>query len=428
MAIPELIKFREKYPQYSDISDSDLANKLAQKYSAYKDLPEKLSSFQGGATSPANVQAQQSQKQAEFNAGPIAMTGQAVKSVAEPAGVMANSAMFGVPGVTSELLSGGKLVNPLTHGLRMTEGGTNVFEGKDMSSGQQLAAGLAGAVAPAGAIGKIAGKAIGEIPVIKSMVKYSKPSNQVKLAEEVQNGLMSQKRAVIDKYGKEYESIVGKSQNKVDLSPAVKNFVDEAQSLMQNPEFSQQVAAKNPQAMRIFDMTDKISKAQGLDSISAKEADNLSKYIRNLPSIKSKLNQAGKQGWHTVQWTNEDRMFLGLADDIKGSVIQAHPELGALNKDYGQFMNSYKNIAPDFKIGTTINKLKNYGQLDPQKQALFENIMPKTTVARIKQFEQADKTVKMLQELGLRIGKGAAYGLGGAAVGGAAVEAYKNFN
>lgn len=43
MAIPELDKFREKYPAYNDMSDADLANSLASKYpDAYGDLPTKL--------------------------------------------------------------------------------------------------------------------------------------------------------------------------------------------------------------------------------------------------------------------------------------------------------------------------------------------------------------------------------------------------
>jgi len=43
MNIPELIKFREKFPQYADMDDSTLATKLAEKYpSAYSDLPAKI--------------------------------------------------------------------------------------------------------------------------------------------------------------------------------------------------------------------------------------------------------------------------------------------------------------------------------------------------------------------------------------------------
>lgn len=42
MPIPELIKFRQKYPQYEDMDDLDLAGRLASKYSEYSDLPDKV--------------------------------------------------------------------------------------------------------------------------------------------------------------------------------------------------------------------------------------------------------------------------------------------------------------------------------------------------------------------------------------------------
>lgn len=42
MAIPELAKFRAKYPQYGDIDDVALAGKLASKYPQYADLAEKV--------------------------------------------------------------------------------------------------------------------------------------------------------------------------------------------------------------------------------------------------------------------------------------------------------------------------------------------------------------------------------------------------
>lgn len=254
-------------------------------------------------------------------------------------------------------------------------------------------------------------KALGlPLESISNVVKFSKPKAQADLAESVQNTLMSQKRSVIDKYGKEYSDIVGNSDKSINLNVPIKNFVDESQSLMQNPEFSQQIAAKNPQANRIMDMVQKVTEAKVPDEISAKEADKLSRYIKNLPSIKTKLNQGSKYGFHTVQWTNEDRMLIGLADDIKGSVIEAHPELADLNKEYGNFMNSYKKIAPDFKIGSTIKNLKNYSQMDPQKRLMFENIMPRDTVDKIKSFDMADKTASLLKKIG--IGAATAAGMG----------------
>ena len=44
MPIQELYNFRKKYPQYDDLSDEDIVNRLTQKYpEAYSNLPEKLS-------------------------------------------------------------------------------------------------------------------------------------------------------------------------------------------------------------------------------------------------------------------------------------------------------------------------------------------------------------------------------------------------
>ena len=42
MALAELDRFRQKYPQYNDIDDATLANKLAQKYPQYSDLRDKV--------------------------------------------------------------------------------------------------------------------------------------------------------------------------------------------------------------------------------------------------------------------------------------------------------------------------------------------------------------------------------------------------
>lgn len=260
---------------------------------------------------------------------------------------------------------------------------------------------------------KAAGKVIGVgTKAIGDVIKYAKPKAQSTLAEEVQNSLLQSKHNVINNYGKEYENIIGNSDEKINISPAIKNFVDEGQSIMQNPEFAQQIASKNPAANKILDLVKTVTNEKVPEELSAKEADSLSKSIKNLPGIKSKLQQASKYGFHTVQWTNEDRMLLGLADDIKSGVIDAHPELSILNKDYGNFMNAYKRVSPDFKIGSTISKLKNYNSYDPQKRQLLEGIIPKDTTNKIKDFNRATITGELLKKLG--IGAASAAGIGAA--------------
>lgn len=146
----------DSMPSQADIEE--VANKLGiNKNIQSPGHPSTNPDLQGGATSPANIKAQQDLSQAQAGVSPLAQAGQAVQAVAEPAGRMANSAMFGIPGITSELLSGGKLVNPLTNRLRVTQGGTNIFEGKDMTTGQQLAADVGGAFAPVGALLNVSG-------------------------------------------------------------------------------------------------------------------------------------------------------------------------------------------------------------------------------------------------------------------------------
>lgn len=48
MAVLELEKFRQKFPDYSDLSDADLATRLASKYPEYADLPGKVQADQPG--------------------------------------------------------------------------------------------------------------------------------------------------------------------------------------------------------------------------------------------------------------------------------------------------------------------------------------------------------------------------------------------
>ena len=42
MAIRELVKFRAQYPEYDDLSDREIADKLAAKYPEYEDLPSRV--------------------------------------------------------------------------------------------------------------------------------------------------------------------------------------------------------------------------------------------------------------------------------------------------------------------------------------------------------------------------------------------------
>lgn len=373
-------------PDGSKPSESDLDGLFKQSYMARNKSDP---SMQGGANAPALVKARgdvsklQSQNQnLDTQSGIV----QAAKNYSWPVSMMMQKGL-------------GQKDSP---DLQPTSGGSKMLADIGMIANPATGEAL-----------KAVGKAIGiTSKTIGDIAKYAKPKSQIELAESVQNGLSQAKHKMIESYGKEYDRIIGNSDKKINITKPIQNFVEEGQSIKQNPDFAQQLAMKNPAAKKISDLIDTVSDKDNPvpEQLSAGEANNLSKSIRNLPGLKTKLSQASKYGFHTVQWTNEDRMLLGLADDIKGEVIDAHPELSSLNKDYGGFMNAYKRVAPDFKIGTTVSKLKNYSQLDPQKKRMFENIMPKSTIDKIKDFESADKMSQVLKKVG--IGVASAAGLG----------------
>ena len=56
MPIPELQKLREKYPQYNDIDDATLANKIATKYPQYSDLVDKVGQVEQPTPQPSVMQ------------------------------------------------------------------------------------------------------------------------------------------------------------------------------------------------------------------------------------------------------------------------------------------------------------------------------------------------------------------------------------
>jgi hypothetical protein len=372
-------------PDGSTPSEADLDRLFAM--SKNKSNPD----MQGGANAPALQRARQdvAQKTSQ-NQGLDTQTGvvNAAYNATWPVSMMMKKAM------------GDKGPNP-----QSTSGGSKMLEAMGM-----MANPLTGEAV--NAVGKTIGmgsKAIGNV------MKFSKPVNQIDLAQEVQSGLAEAKHNIIESYGEEYDRIIGSSDKKVNLNSAIKNFVDEGQSLTQNPGFVQQLAARNPQAQKVMDLVKTVTDEKIPEELSAKEADNLSKAIKNLPGIKTKLAQASKYGFHTVQWSNEDRMLLGLADDIKSGVIEAHPELASLNQQYGQFMNAYKKVAPDFKIGSTISKLKNYRTYDPQKSQLLEGILPQSTMSKVKDFSSANRDIEII--------KGILPWIGGLAGGSALYEA-----
>lgn len=304
----------------------------------------------------------------------------AIKDTGEAAGVAANTALLGIPGMISKKVSG-----------------KDVFAGDDLSTTQKLESmGIGMATDVGGVI-----KGISEIPIVKNIIKFSNPKNVGLLAKDVDNSLLGAHSKVVDNYGPEYDRIIGKSDKSVNLSDTVKKLSEEEGNPLQNPKFS-----NTPVAKLLENMSNKVDKGQPLDDISVKNADYIQKAIKNIPSIKTKLEKGYKTGFHNVDWTNEERIALKFANDVKSKVIDSEPELAVLNKDYGSFMNNYKAIRGSFGTkanGGTASLMSKYSDLEkmnPNFTDAIKSVIP-NAAKKMKEYSDTLKQYNILKKLGL---------------------------
>lgn len=148
------------------------------------------------------------------------------------------------------------------------------------------------------------------------------------------------------------------------------------------------------------------------EELSIKEADQLQQFIKNLPSIKSKLNQVNRKGFGQVDWTNSERMLLDFADEIKSKIIGAEPDLAYLKKNYGQVVNDIKFVRGKLAKGNTINNLKNFDNWDDEVKVVAGRLFPKDLLNKIEDFNSADKFAQLLKQFGIYGGYAGAGAIG----------------
>ena len=330
----------------------------------------------------------------------------------ESAGVMGDTALMGIPGLISQLSTGGKptgSINP----FNLVQGGQNMFRGQDLSGGEKMMAQGAGMVVPVG--GAI--KTIGEIPIVKSLVKWSKPSNQEKLVGKVKSALAIRKRALVDSYGEEYNKVIGQSDKDINIQKVIENFKNEnpeaVSYIRQQKDVAQLMQTGNKKAQQLSSLLDDFSGDETLSKISAKGADELVQFINKLPGIKTKL----LKGKGMADFTSEESMLVDLASDIKHELITSHPELSGLKANYAQTMSDLRAIRPN--VGKA-NSLSNFSGWDATASQPFLRQMPKEIIDKVNSFSTSTKLSDLLKKMGL-IGITSA---GAGAAGRAGVEAY----
>lgn len=381
----------DSMPSQADIEE--VANKLGiNKNVQSEGKPSTNPDLQGGALSPANVKAQADLKTAQGNVSPMAQDGMATKAIAEPVGRAANSALFGIPGITSELLSGGKLVNPINNRGRVTQGGTNVFEGKDMSSGQQLTADVAGAFMPGGlareainGAGKLAEPLVNPF---KNALKYMNPENESVLAKTVRKAAYQSKTDAVNSFG---DSIDALSEANPDRTTSLRNVVD---------NLNQNMDEMAPEAKNVFRKTpilkDLLAKPELADNVSLRDTQDIINYINTKVPRTIKSNHLD---------------ILDTLNDTRAAQLDAFPEMADVRAKYGDFKNAFDNIKGKLKQGSLIeNMAKDFGDAEVKKNV--SKVFGEDILNQVKNFQQAKQVLKTAGIAGNWALKGAAGGIG----------------
>jgi len=97
--------------------------------------------------------------------------GTAATKTWQTAGKAGSEALLGIPGIVSQLSTGGKPTGSLNP-FNLVEGGTNIFEGKNLTEQEKMMASGAGMIVPVGAGMKVAGNLIAKTPLYQAANSY----------------------------------------------------------------------------------------------------------------------------------------------------------------------------------------------------------------------------------------------------------------
>jgi hypothetical protein len=348
-------------------------------------LFDKQKSLKGGATSPANVQAQSDLKDAQFNASPVGRFGQNLKIAADPALAVGNSALLGMPGGVSKLMSGGKMVNPLTHGLNTVDGGKNVLDLGTMSEGQKTATEMGGALVPIG----------GALKSVGNLVKFGKEAYAAKtvgLAKEVRSAATSAHTQAVAEFGGQLDQL---SQANPTRSVSIREVIDNINAGWQDmASEAKSIFRKTP---ILKDMMENPSLA---DNVSLKDTQKIINYINTKVPRNIRANHLD---------------ILDTLNDIRASQLDAFPEMEAVRAKYGDFKNAFNAIKGKLKEGSLIDNLsKNFGDAEIQDKA--KKVFTQDMLDKVQKFRQ---TQQVLKAAGIATNwalKGAATVAGGGAI------------
>ena len=356
MPIPELNKFRQKYPQYNDIDDITLAKKLATKYPQYSDIAEKAD-VTSRPTMAGRIEGVLG-KSEELQAGPLMPT----------RGVAGKIAQAALPAVGASIPGGQSALepyfkSPATRGVMNVAGavgGPLVAGAAPLTVARTLAGGLAGSkvgemVAPktprlGATIGGLAGAGVAEAGG-RALGAAMRPVARG-LSGRIINSMIGPNKVAF-KYGKNPGKTVAKLGIKANsleelgtnIDAAIKQKISELGAVLAAPQnVSKRFNLSN--TLQILD--DEILNLQKAPASNKAMLDRLSNLKADILGMTRGAKGRAFQKSLTPEQALEMKRFLG--EQAKWSGGDTPPAFDSLiHKMYHSLRTAIENVIPDTK-------------------------------------------------------------------------------
>lgn len=326
--------------------------------------------YQGGANSPANIQAQQALAQAQKSNNTldpqIGAVGAAYNAT-WPASRLAMMAMSqGNTPVPQATTSGGKLLqdagavaNPLT----------------------QAAVGLAGK-----AIG-IVGGTLEQLPAAVN------PAKAAQLAQSIRGAFVGVKKAAVDKFGSDIDNLATQNPDK---TVSLTNVVDDINKNWQELSNNAKTAFKNTPILKDFVKQEDGAIPVDADKVSLSDVQKIINHLNTKVPANIKAN---------------DLDLLNTLHDVRASQLDAFPEMASVKSDYAKVAQPYKDVQNYFRFNRVLNGIKGDFGGDEGQQAV-NKLLPSDVLKNIGNYKNALGVVDVAKKAAIATGVGA-LGYGG---------------
>lgn len=364
MAIPELTKFREKYPQYEDMDDASLAKSLATKYpDAYGDLTEKVSATTQDKTVMPTMMAgligAQGSSLKEEGIVP-AMVGAASGATGGMLGiVLQNPKSFFDAGYVGANIAAGEDILSMFTGQKApdkavyspkTLGGNVAMAASELAAGGKIGMGLISKMddlyKTPGALERLKSmqlskKGRDQVSTLMPEIKLAADIKQNKPTDAVAEGLNLIKKTnnpvdVVNKFRIEKEAVLNDvnrlvQENNKAVDP--KFLEGRVQTILQRKIDNATGSEKKALQKALQDEVDWLSKQKKIDTITVNDRK------RYLYQETKNIQNKQKQGQTIIASPERGQVQDAFAQAYKEAVEQAHPDIQKLNSRFGGIEN-----------------------------------------------------------------------------------------